>query len=67
LSKRQCGKFYDPRYGRSSPASGIYFRSLLTGYFTGIDSERGIAWRFADPLALRKLADRAPSSRPCPK
>jgi Transposase domain (DUF772)/Ankyrin repeat len=30
-----------------------YFRLLLIGYFEGIDSERGIAWRAADSLALR--------------
>src|SRR5262249_53187200 len=29
------------------------FRLLLIGYFEGIDSERGIAWRAADSLALR--------------
>jgi len=32
---------------------GIYFRLLFIGYFEGIDSERGIAWRAADSLALR--------------
>src|SRR5215470_6947132 len=32
---------------------GIYFRLLLIGYFEGIDSERGIAWRAADSFALR--------------
>src|SRR5256886_1161499 len=31
----------------------IYFRLLLIGYFEGIDSERGIAWRAADSFALR--------------
>jgi hypothetical protein len=30
-------------------------RSLLIGYFEGIDSERGIAWRLADSLALRQF------------
>jgi len=30
-----------------------HFRLLLIGYFEGIDSERGIAWRAADSLALR--------------
>jgi hypothetical protein len=39
--------------GRPSLAPGIYFRLLLIGYFEGIDSERGIAWRAADSLALR--------------
>jgi hypothetical protein len=33
----------------------MYFRSLLIGYFEGIDSERGIAWRLADSLALRQF------------
>ena len=28
---------------------------LLIGYFEGIDSERGIAWRCADSLALRSF------------
>jgi transposase len=50
-----CGKFYAPRYGRPSLVPGIYFRSLLIGYFEGIDSERGIAWRLADSLALRQF------------
>jgi transposase len=34
-------------------APGKYFRLLLIGYFEGIDSERGIAWRCADSLSLR--------------
>jgi transposase len=34
---------------------GVYFRSLLIGYFEGLDSERGIAWRTADSLSLRKF------------
>jgi len=50
-----CGKFYAPRMGRPGLAPGIYFRSLLIGYFEGIDSERGIAWRLADSLALRQF------------
>lgn len=40
--------------GRPSPSPGIYFRCLLTGYFDGIDSERGVAWRVADSLSLRR-------------
>ena len=50
-----CGKFYAPRMGRPGLAPGIYFRSLPIGYFEGIDSERGIAWRLADSLALRQF------------
>ena len=50
-----CAKFYARKYGRPSLTPGIYFRSLLIGYFEGIDSERGIAWRLADSLALRQF------------
>jgi transposase len=48
-----CQKFYAARMGRPSLAPGVYFRLLLVGYFEGLDSERGIAWRAADSLALR--------------
>jgi transposase len=34
-------------------AAGVYFRTLLIGYFEGQESERGIAWRLADSLSLR--------------
>ena len=51
----RCAKFYASRYGRPSLTSGIYFRSLLIGYFKGIGAERGIAWRLADSLALRRF------------
>jgi transposase len=49
----QCTGFYAETMGRPSLPPGIYFRLLLIGYFEGIDSERGIAWRAADSLALR--------------
>jgi transposase len=50
-----CRKFYAPTMGRPGLVPGVYFRSLLIGYFEGIDSERGIAWRMADSLALREF------------
>ena len=50
-----CVGFYHARLGRPSLRPGIYFRALLVGYFEGIDSERGIAWRLADSLALRRF------------
>src|SRR5450631_321998 len=53
--EERCAKFYAQKYGRPSLTPGIYFRSLLIGYFEGIDSERGIAWRLADSLALRRF------------
>jgi transposase len=40
-----CAKFYARRMGRPGLAPGVYFRCLLLGFFEGIDSERGIAWR----------------------
>ena len=49
----QCAPFYAATVGRPSLLPGTYFRLLLVGYFEGIDSERGIAWRTADSLALR--------------
>jgi transposase len=53
--EQQCARFYAERMGRPSLAPGRYFRLLLIGYFEGIDSERGIAWRAADSLALRSF------------
>jgi transposase len=48
-----CASFYAETMVRPGLPPGIYFRRLLIGYFEGIDSERGIAWRAADSLALR--------------
>jgi transposase len=61
----QCRHFYAERMGRPSLPPVVYFRLLLIGYFEGIDSERGIAWRVADSLALREflglgVSDRTP-------
>lgn len=50
-----CRRYYKGRRGRPSITPGVYFRALLLGYFEGIDSERGIAWRLADSLSLRKF------------
>ena len=41
--------------GRPGIAPGGYFRMLFVGYFEGIDSQRGIAWRCADSLSLRNF------------
>ena len=51
----ECFRFYAPSRGRPGVAPGIYFRLLLVGYFEGLSSERGIAWRAADSLALREF------------
>ncbi len=65
LVEKRCGKFYAETMGRPSLPPAVYFRLLLIGYFEGIDSERGIAWRVADSMALRRflgyaLTDRTP-------
>ena len=48
-----CAPFYAEKMGRPGLAPGIYFRLLMIGYFEGIDSERGIAWRASDSLSIR--------------
>jgi transposase len=53
FAEAACKRFYAERMGRPSLPPGVYFRLLLIGYFEGIDSERGIAWRVADSLGLR--------------
>jgi transposase len=55
FAEGQCTQFYAEDNGRPSLTPGTYFRSLLIGYFEGIGSERGIAWRVADSLALRQF------------
>src|SRR5262249_36257340 len=51
----ECQEFYAPVMGRPGLPPGRYFRLLLVGYFEGLDSERGIAWRAADSLAVREF------------
>ncbi len=48
-----CQPYYADGVGRDSIPPGVYFRMLLVGYFEGLDSQRGIAWRCADSLSLR--------------
>ena len=48
-----CAAYYADGQGRPSIPPGQYFRMHLVGYFEGIESERGIAWRCADSLSLR--------------
>ena len=51
----QCAEFYHEKLGRPSLAPGLYFRIMMVGFFEGLDSERGIAWRLADSLTLRQF------------
>lgn len=52
FAEERCAAYYKDG-GRPGIAPGVYFRMLFIGYFEGIDSQRGIAWRCADSLALR--------------
>jgi transposase len=55
--ERRCERYYEQveTRGQRSIPPGVYFRMLLVGYFEGIDSQRGIAWRCADSLSLRQF------------
>jgi transposase len=52
-----CRRFYAAKLGRPSLPPGRYFRLLLLGYFEGLGSERAMAWRAADSLAIRSFLD----------
>jgi transposase len=53
--EKSCAGFYHSKLGRPSLPPGMYFRIMMIGFFEGIDSERGVAWRVADSLTLRKF------------
>src|ERR1700674_2401724 len=55
--EKRCAQYYEQEEKRGQPSipPGVYFRMLLVGYFEGIDSQRGIAWRCADSLSLREF------------
>ena len=55
IVEAHCTKFYAETMGRPSLPPVVYFKMLFIGYFEGIDSERGIAWRVADSLTLRRF------------
>src|SRR6266581_6059581 len=55
FAEQRCEQFYADGVGRPSLPPGRYFRLLLLGYFEGLDSERGIAWRASDSLAIRSF------------
>ena len=49
-----CESYY-AKLGRRGIPPGVYFRMLLVGYFEGLGSQRGIAWRCSDSLSLREF------------
>ena len=76
--EKACQPYYAPKMGAPSVPPGRYFRMHMVGYFEGIASERGIAWRCSDSHSLRdflrlenreKVPDHSwltPASRWCP-
>jgi transposase len=50
-----CAPYYDSKMGRESIPPGVYFRMILVGYFEGISSQRGIAWRCSDSRSLAEF------------
>ncbi len=50
-----CEPYDHDRLGRPSIPPGVYFRMLLVGYYEGLSSQRGIAWRCSDSLSLRQF------------
>jgi hypothetical protein len=59
----RCREFYHEKLGRPSLAPGMYFRLMLIGFFEGIESERGIAWRLADSLCCSSCRSGSMSGR----
>jgi transposase len=50
--EKLCAPYYANDKGRPSIPPGTYFRMILIGYFEGISSQRGIAWRCSDSRSL---------------
>ena len=53
--EKRCAPYYDGKIGRPSIPPGVYFRMILVGYFEGIASQRGIAWRCSDSRSLAEF------------
>jgi transposase len=53
--EKRCEPFYAAKIGRPSIPPGVYFRMILVGYFEGIASQRGIAWRCSDSRSLAEF------------
>jgi transposase len=58
-----CEAYYSEDTGRPGIPPGIYFRMLFVGYFEGIDSQRGIAWRCSDSFSLRAFLGYEPKEK----
>src|SRR3954452_4989973 len=56
-----CRPYYADGRGRPGIPPGVYFRMLFVGYFEGLDSQRGIAWRCADSRSLQAFLGYLPA------
>ena len=56
-----CRPYYAEQKGRPSIPPGTYFRMILIGYFEGIASQRGIAWRCCDSRSLAEFLGCGPT------
>jgi hypothetical protein len=59
--EERCLPYYVDHVGRVSIPPGVYFRMLFVGYFEGIGSQRGIAWRCADSRSLQEFLGYLPT------
>ena len=59
--ERLCQSYYAEHHGRPSIPPGVYFRMLLIGYFEGLHSQRGIAWRCSDSRSLQEFLGYLPT------
>jgi transposase len=58
--EKLCQPHYAAVLGRPSVPPGVYFRMILIGYFEGLASQRGIAWRCSDSRSLAEFLGVAP-------
>lgn len=59
--EKLCVPYYHVTQGRPSIPPGVYFRMILVGYFEGISSQRGIAWRCCDSRSLAEFLGYSPT------
>jgi transposase len=59
--EKLCRPYYHATQGRPSIPPGVYFRMILVGYFEGISSQRGIAWRCCDSRSLAEFLGFGPT------
>jgi len=53
--EKLCQPYYAAVMGRPSIPPGVFFRMIVLGYFEGISSQRGIAWRCSDRRSLAEF------------